>query len=68
MRAPAGGYSSHVKWDARFAVPIPDGLSSQDASPLLCAGVTMYNGVAKHCTPGQRVGIIGIGGLVRGAS
>lgn len=43
---------------------IPDGVSSEQVSPMLCGGVTVYSPLKKHgAGPGKRVGIIGIGGL-----
>lgn len=59
-----GGYAEALTVDARFAVPIPEGLPSGAAAPLLCGGVTVYSplrqfGIRAH----HRVGIVGIGGL-----
>ena len=42
---------------------IPDGLDSADAAPLQCAGATTYTALAETVKPGDRVGILGIGGL-----
>ncbi|ORY05055.1 chaperonin 10-like protein [Clohesyomyces aquaticus] len=42
---------------------IPDGLASEHAAPLQCAGATTYNAISSVAKPGDRVGIIGIGGL-----
>lgn len=39
---PAVRFASHVTWDSRFTFKIPDGLESKHASPLLCAGATVY--------------------------
>jgi D-arabinose 1-dehydrogenase-like Zn-dependent alcohol dehydrogenase len=33
------------------------------AAPLQCAGATVYNGLIDVLKPGQRVGVVGIGGL-----
>jgi len=45
-------------------VAIPDGLSSVDAAPLLCAGLTTFNALRKSSAkPGELVAILGIGGL-----
>lgn len=48
-----------------FLFPIPDGLPSDAAAPLMCGGVTVWsaltlNGIVK---PNDTVGVIGIGGL-----
>jgi D-arabinose 1-dehydrogenase-like Zn-dependent alcohol dehydrogenase len=42
---------------------IPDGLASEHAAPLQCAGATTYNALVSVVKPGERVGIVGIGGL-----
>lgn len=46
-----------------FLFHIPDGLSSEDAAPLQCAGATVYTALVANTKPGDRVGIVGIGGL-----
>ena len=59
-----GGYAEAVRVNARFAIPIPEGLSSEGAAPLLCGGITVYNPLRSHgVNPSSRVGIVGIGGL-----
>jgi alcohol dehydrogenase, propanol-preferring len=59
-----GGYAEFVKAPASHALRIPDGLSSAQAAPLFCAGVTVYRAL-KHAgiLPGQRLAVFGIGGL-----
>jgi propanol-preferring alcohol dehydrogenase len=59
-----GGYAEFVKAPASHATRIPDELSSVDAAPLFCAGVTVYRAL-KHAKvrPGQRLAIFGVGGL-----
>jgi uncharacterized zinc-type alcohol dehydrogenase-like protein len=59
-----GGYSDHVVVDQDFVLNIPDGLELDVAAPLLCAGITTYSPL-RHwgAGPGQRVGIVGLGGL-----
>ena len=48
---------------ANYVTPIPDGLSSADAAPLLCAGITTYSALRKSgATSGQWVVISGAGG------
>jgi len=45
-------------------VPIPDALPSEQASPLLCGGITVYNPMRDNgINPTSRVGVVGIGGL-----
>jgi uncharacterized zinc-type alcohol dehydrogenase-like protein len=50
--------------DARFAIPVPEQLESENVAPLLCAGITVYTPLRNHgVRPSSRVGVIGIGGL-----
>jgi D-arabinose 1-dehydrogenase-like Zn-dependent alcohol dehydrogenase len=59
-----GGYAEFVKAPASHALKIPEGLSSVEAAPLFCAGVTVYRAL-KHArvSPGQRLAVFGVGGL-----
>jgi len=59
-----GGYASRVRANSRFVVPIPDALPSEQAAPLLCGGITVYNPMRDNgINPTSRVGVVGIGGL-----
>lgn len=59
-----GGYSDYTRVPSHFVFKIPDGISSADAAPLLCGGVTVYSPLIRNgAGPGKKVGIIGIGGL-----
>jgi uncharacterized zinc-type alcohol dehydrogenase-like protein len=59
-----GGYSQSIVVDERFVVRVPSSLSPAAAAPLLCAGITTYSPM-KHwgVKAGQKVGVIGLGGL-----
>jgi uncharacterized zinc-type alcohol dehydrogenase-like protein len=59
-----GGYSNKITVDQRFVLRIPENLDPAAAAPLLCAGITTYSPL-KHwkVSSGQKVGIIGLGGL-----
>ena len=49
--------------------PIPDGLESRDACSMLCGGLTVYSPLVRNGVgPGKKVGVVGIGGLVRSLS
>ncbi len=63
-RPTEGGYSTHVVVDQDFVLGIPEGISLDEAAPLLCAGITLYSPL-KHWNagPGKRVAIVGLGGL-----
>ena len=59
-----GGFAEYAIASARFAVPVPDGVSALDAAPLTCAGVTTYKALkVAGIQPTERVAIFGIGGL-----
>lgn len=59
-----GGYANHNRTNARFVFQIPEGLSSSDAAPMLCGGITVYSPLKQNgCGPGKSVGIVGVGGL-----
>ena len=59
-----GGYADKITVEERFVLHIPENLDPAAAAPLLCAGITTYSPL-KHwkAGPGQKVGIIGLGGL-----
>jgi len=60
----AGAFGEYVRIQAEFAIPIPEPLETTFAAPLLCAGVTVFAPMREHhLTGGDRVGIVGIGGL-----
>jgi propanol-preferring alcohol dehydrogenase len=57
-----GGYAEYMLADARYALPIPDSLSSEQAAPLLCAGIVGYRSLKKaEVLPGEHVGLFGFG-------
>lgn len=58
-----GGFAIFIRHNAAWTFPVPDALASESAAPLLCAGITTYSPIKRHCKPGMRVGILGIGGL-----
>jgi len=58
-----GTYQQYVVGPADYVTPIPDALSSEDAAPMLCAGVTTYAALRKsNARAGQWVVISGAGG------
>lgn len=59
-----GGYSQSIVVDEAFVLHIPDNLDLAAAAPLLCAGITTYSPLRHHnVSAGQKVGIVGLGGL-----
>jgi len=59
-----GGYSQGIVVTEDFVLRIPANLNPAAAAPLLCAGITTYSPL-RHWKvgPGQKVGIVGLGGL-----
>jgi alcohol dehydrogenase (NADP+) len=59
-----GGYSESIVVDADFVFRVPNGLDPAGAAPLLCAGITTYSPLHHwKVSKGQKVGIVGLGGL-----
>ena len=59
-----GGYSESIVVTEDFALRVPNGLDLAAVAPLLCAGITTYSPL-RHWKvgKGQKVGIVGLGGL-----
>ncbi|XP_042506929.1 probable mannitol dehydrogenase [Macadamia integrifolia] len=60
-----GGFSDKVVVDHHFVLRFPDNLSLDGASPLLCAGITVYSPMKYFgfSEPGKHLGVVGLGGL-----
>ena len=59
-----GGYAEFVKAPATHVARIPANLASEQAAPLLCAGVTVHRALKQsRITAGQRLAVFGVGGL-----
>ena len=59
-----GGYSTNITVEEAFVLRIPENLDLKAVAPLLCAGITTYSPM-RHwkVEKGQKVGIVGLGGL-----
>lgn len=59
-----GGYSDSIVVDEDFVLKVPSHLDLAAVAPLLCAGITTYSPL-RHwkVQKGQKVGIVGLGGL-----
>jgi len=59
-----GGYSQFIVVNHRFVLSIPSNLDLAAATPLLCAGITVYSPM-KHfgLTSSHRLAVVGLGGL-----
>ncbi len=59
-----GGYSTHLVVTEHFALRVPETLELHRTAPLLCAGITTYSPLREFdCKPGDKVGVVGLGGL-----
>ncbi|MGB8701892.1 MAG: NAD(P)-dependent alcohol dehydrogenase [Thermosynechococcaceae cyanobacterium] len=59
-----GGYSESIVVDKAFVLKIPKNLNLAATAPLLCAGITTYSPLRHNkVTKGQKVGVVGLGGL-----
>jgi D-arabinose 1-dehydrogenase-like Zn-dependent alcohol dehydrogenase len=59
-----GGYADYTVVPAEALAAIPESLSSVEAAPLLCAGITTFNALRNSgAVPGDLVAILGLGGL-----
>src|SRR5207237_224868 len=59
-----GGYAEYMIAPATALARVPDDLSSVEAAPLMCAGVTTFNSLRNSgARPGEVVAVLGLGGL-----
>lgn len=59
-----GGYAEHILVPSDALAAIPDELTDVEAAPLMCAGITVFNGLREsNARAGDLVAVIGLGGL-----
>lgn len=59
-----GGYGEYATLRTEAAVSIPKDVDPKEICPLLCSGVTVFNGIRRHnVLAGDVVAIQGLGGL-----
>ena len=58
-----GGYSTRLQIEEDYTVSIPDGMDLAKTAPLLCGGITVYRPLRDTVKAGDKVGVVGIGGL-----
>jgi len=59
-----GGYANRMVVEEKYVCRVPESLPSAEVAPLLCAGITLYSPLKHYdVKSGQKVGIIGLGGL-----
>ncbi|MEU6578904.1 alcohol dehydrogenase catalytic domain-containing protein [Streptomyces sp. NPDC046805] len=62
--AAQGGHAEYIAISAEGTVLLPDGLSYEDAAPMMCAGYTTWSGLRDaEPQPHERIAVVGIGGL-----
>lgn len=58
-----GGFADYCIIDSRAAAKLPDSMTFEQAAPLMCAGITIYNSIkkAEACglKPGGTIGFSG---------
>ena len=58
-----GSHADYFLAVSAFVVPVPDGVSPEQAAPLVCAGMSVLGGLRNAgVTIGTSLGIIGVGG------
>ena len=59
-----GGHAEYMLAYADATMLLPDGLDYEQAAPLFCAGYTVWSGLRwAEPQPGERLAVVGIGGL-----
>ena len=59
-----GGYSNRIVVDEHFVLRVSDKLHLPGVAPLLCAGITTWSPLRQwQVGKGQKVGVVGLGGL-----
>jgi D-arabinose 1-dehydrogenase-like Zn-dependent alcohol dehydrogenase len=59
-----GSFATHSVWPASRLIKLPDEIANEDAGPFMCAGQTVFVPLWRNkVKKGDRVGVIGIGGL-----
>jgi D-arabinose 1-dehydrogenase-like Zn-dependent alcohol dehydrogenase len=59
-----GGYAEYMISPAEAVAAMPDDLPADEAAPLLCAGITVFNSLRNSgARPGDLVAVQGVGGL-----
>ncbi len=57
-----GGYAEYISINENYAIPIPDNLTDEEASPLLCAGAVGYRAlILSGIKNGMNLGFVGFG-------
>lgn len=58
-----GTFQEYVVTDGRYCTRIPEGVTDEEAGPIMCGGVTAYTACKRSAVkPGQWIVVIGAGG------
>jgi len=58
-----GGFATSVQLPSTYVFKIPEGISEEDAPPLMCAGCTVFSPLKKWGVIGGKLAVLGMGGL-----
>jgi len=58
-----GGYSTHIQLNESHVFLLPKNLDPKTAGPIMCAGITTFLPLHLYAKKGDRVAILGCGGL-----
>jgi D-arabinose 1-dehydrogenase-like Zn-dependent alcohol dehydrogenase len=58
-----GGFARFIRYPAAWVFAAPGELPSEVVGPLMCAGITTYSPLKRFARRGDKVGVVGIGGL-----
>ncbi|WP_343983000.1 alcohol dehydrogenase catalytic domain-containing protein [Kribbella koreensis] len=59
-----GGYAEYMVAPQDAVARIPEGLTFEEAAPLMCGGITAFNALRHaHAGPGDTVAVQGVGGV-----
>jgi uncharacterized zinc-type alcohol dehydrogenase-like protein len=58
-----GGFATHIQQPESHCFKVPNGLNLETAAPIMCAGINAYKPLSIFAKKGDRVAIIGVGGV-----
>jgi D-arabinose 1-dehydrogenase-like Zn-dependent alcohol dehydrogenase len=58
-----GGFSTHIQLNESHVFKMPSNLDIMKAGPIMCAGMTTFTPLRKYAKKGDKVAILGCGGL-----
>lgn len=58
-----GGYSTHCQLNQSHVFKLPSNLDYKNIAPIMCAGITTFLPLHLHAKKGDKVAVIGAGGL-----